>query len=517
MRKKLPIGIQTFAKIRENDAYYYVDKTPFALELIENGTHYFLSRPRRFGKSLFLDTLKELFEGNRDLFRGLYAATRWDWSVRYPVVSISFGGGHLKSRDDLLNRLSTQLSRIEAEKGVTPPSGESIAERFRSLLIHCHHSTGRRVVVLVDEYDKPILDVIEKRETAREMRDTLKDLYSVIKESDPHVRFAFLTGVTKFSKVSLFSGLNNLVDITIDRRYSAICGYRESDLDQVFGPELEGIDRELIRQWYDGYGWTGESVYNPFDLLLYFDTRTLRPFWFETGSPSFLVKLLLERKQFLPDLAAVTGGDALLSAFDVDRIETEALLFQTGYLTIKNVEEAAPGQWFYTLSWPNREVESSLTETMLTALSDGARGTAENRARLLNLLRARDFDGMRELFHSFYATIPHDWYRRNRLQEYEGYYGSIFYAYFASLGLEITLEDVTNRGRVDMTVRFDGDIFLFEFKVVEILPGGKALEQLKTKGYAEKYRSLGRPIHLIGVEFSRDTRNIVSFQVETIP
>ena len=512
MRKKLPIGIQTFAKIRE-DNHYYVDKTGFVLSLINLGSHYFLSRPRRFGKSLFLDTLKELFEGNEPLFRGLYAHDQWNWAIPYPVIRISFGGGVVRDRLDLEATLHQQLSYHEGRFD-QPAAFPDIRSRFLELIRLVHAQTGRRVVILIDEYDKPILDRIEEPDVAREIREGLKDFYSVIKDSDAHVKFAFLTGVSKFSKVSLFSGLNNLEDITLDKRYSAICGYTDSDVDTVFAPELEGLDRCEIRQWYNGYNWLGDAVYNPFDLLLLFRNREFRPWWFETGTPTFLVKYLAEKGFFTPDLAGLRSSMTLLSTFDVGNIAPEALLFQTGYLTIKQVDEPIRGQWVYTLCYPNHEVETSLNSALLGGYLAEERGSFEVRLRLLDILKADDLPALRDLFNSFFASIPHDWYRKNPLAGYEGYYASVFYSYFAALGLEITVEDSTSKGRIDMTVRFNGRIYLFEFKVVEMVPEGKALEQLKNKGYADKYRQHGEPISLIGVEFSRKSRNIVGFEIE---
>jgi len=513
MRKKLPIGIQTFQKIREAD-YYYVDKTGFVLDLIEQGTHYFLSRPRRFGKSLFLDTLKELFEGNEPLFCGLYAHDNWDWSVKYPVIRISFGGGVVADRSDLIATLHQQLEYHEGRFGL-PARFPDIRSRFMELIRLVCEQAAQRVVVLVDEYDKPILDRIDEPELAKDIREGLKDFYSVIKDSDAHIKFAFLTGVSKFSKVSLFSGLNNLRDITISKEYSAICGYTDADVDSLFAPELEGLDREDIRTWYNGYNWTGEAVYNPFDLLLLFKEREFRPFWFETGTPTFLVKLLSERQAWVPELGCTHASGTMLSTFDVGNIPTEALMFQTGYLTFDTVETIGAEQ-FITLRYPNLEVQQSLTASLLGVMVQNAGDEVRQRQRLYKLLKANDLAAMKELFHSFYASIPHDWYRKNQLAGFEGYYASIFYSYFAALGLNITLEDTTNKGRIDMAVRFNGHIYLFEFKVVEMVPEGKALEQLQTKGYAEKYRHHGEPIHLIGVEFSRESRNIVGFEVEHV-
>ena len=510
MRKKLPIGIQTFQKIREAD-YYYVDKTGFALALIEQGSHYFLSRPRRFGKSLFLDTLKELFEGNEVLFQGLVAHESWDWSVKYPVIKISFGGGVVKDRSELGATMHQQLSYHEGRFGF-PAAFPDIRSRFLELIRLVHEKTGQRVVVLVDEYDKPILDRIDEPETACDIREGLKDLYSVIKDSDAHIKFAFLTGVSKFSKVSLFSGLNNLEDITLDARYSAICGYTDNDIEMVFSPELEGLDREEVREWYNGYNWLGDAVYNPLDLLLLFRNRLFRPWWFETGTPTFLIKLLSERQQFTPDLARIIAPESLLSTFDVGNIPIEALLFQTGYLTIDS-HRYLPGRLELTLRYPNKEVLASLNDCLLQALSQDPMVPARNVSRLYDILMSNDLPPLKDLFHSFYASIPHGWYRKNQLAGFEGYYASIFYSYFAALGLDIRVEDSTNKGRIDMAVRFNGHIYLFEFKVVEMAPEGKALEQLQAKGYAEKYRQYGEPIHLIGVEFSRESRNIVGFDM----
>jgi len=284
-------------------------------------------------------------------------------------------------------------------------------------------------------------------------------------------------------------------------------------VDTVFAPELEGLDREAIRRWYNGYNWTGEAVYNPFDLLLLFDKRQFRPWWFETGTPTFLIKLLAERGFFTPNLARLRTGMELLSAFDVERIATEALLFQTGYLTIHKAEEPILGHWIYTLGYPNHEVESSLNASLLSVYTDDPSRSFAHRLRLLDLLLAHDLPGLKDLFQAFFATIPHQWYDNNPISRYEGYYASVFYSYFAALGLDIVLEDATHQGRIDMTVKFNERVYLFEFKVVELTPEGRALQQLKDKGYAEKYRALGQPIHLIGVEFSRASRNVVGFEV----
>ena len=271
-RRRLPIGIQTFRELREQNCYY-VDKTAFIKRLLDEGKHYFLSRPRRFGKSLFLDTLKELFEGNEELFEGLYLHEHHEWSQRHPVVRLSFGSGSFTEPAMLHEDVAFQLEDLEEEAGIAPREA-SAAPRLRRLLRALHRQTGQRVVVLVDEYDKPILDALETPEVALANRGFLRGLYGVIKDSDAHVRFTFLTGISKFSKVNLFSQLNNLTDLTLDRRYSSICGYTEGDLDTVFAAELAGLDRERVREWYNGYRWRGaDKVYNPYDVLLLFDSR----------------------------------------------------------------------------------------------------------------------------------------------------------------------------------------------------------------------------------------------------
>ena len=510
-RRRLPIGIQTFRKIREEN-YYYVDKTAHMRRLIDEGTHYFLSRPRRFGKSLFLDTLKELFEGNEPLFEGLDIHSRWDWQVRYPVLRLSFGSGNFNEPEILHKEVMAQLDAIEEETDVESHY-DTASARFRHIIQMLHRQIGQPVVVLIDEYDKPILDALEVPEIARANRDFLRGLYATIKDCDAHVRFTFLTGVSKFSKVRLFSGLNNLTDITIDPRYSAICGYTEADLDTVFAPELPGLDREDIRDWYNGYSWLGdEKVYNPFDILLLFRRRSFEAYWFETGTPTFLIETLFNRRVSSLELNEMLGSDELLSTFDVDHIATEALLFQTGYLTITEKEDLG-GKSLYRLSYPNREVRQSLNESLLRYLVKDSTRQMANTVRLYRLLEANDFAGLETLFHAFFASIPYEWYTNNDIANFEGYYASVFYSYFAGLGLNITVEDSSSHGRVDMTVHFNDNIYLFEFKVIEMASEGAAMAQLQEKEYADKYRGLDQPIHLIAVEFSKNTRNITAFEV----
>ena len=511
-RRRLPIGIQTFRKLRERDCYY-VDKTAYVQRLLDEDTHYFLSRPRRFGKSLFLDTLKEVFEGNEALFAGLYIHDRHDWSKRNPVVRLSFGGGTFKEPATLHADVMAQLDGLARDREI-PVRYDTAPARFRHLLQALHEQTGRRVAVLVDEYDKPILDaLVDEPEVALANRDYLRGLYGVIKDSDAHVRFTFLTGISTFSKVNLFSQLNNLTDLTLDPVYSSICGYTEDDLDTVFAPELAGLDREQVREWYNGYSWRGaQKVYNPYDVLLLLRRREFEAHWFETGTPSFLIDKLFERRVSSVSLDRTVSTTELLSAFDVGKIGTEALLFQTGYLTITG-EERLGGKALYRLGYPNREVRQSLNEHVLCHLVQDVERQTGNSMRLARLLAAHNCAALQGLFQAFFASIPYEWHTSNDIANYEGYYASVFYSYFAALGYDIAVEESSSHGRLDMAVRTGGHVYLFEFKVAEMSPPGSALAQLQERDYAAKYRGSGEPIHLIGVEFSRETRNITAFEV----
>ena len=318
---------------------------------------------------------------------------------------------------------------------------------------------------------------------------------------------------------ALFSQLNNLTDLTLDPVFSSICGYTEDDLDAVFAPELDGLDRGQVREWYNGYGWRGnERVYNPFDVLLLLRRREFEAHWFETGTPAFLVDTLFQRRVSSVSLGDMVSTGELLSEFDVggrsaaEHIGTEALLFQTGYLTIAS-EERLGGKALYRLDYPNREVRQSLNEYLLRHLVQDVGKQTANSIRLQRLLAAHDCAGLKELFHAFFASIPYHWYTNNDIARYEGFYASVVYSYFAALGYEVTVEESSSHGRLDIAVRTGGHVYLFEFKVVEMASPGSALAQLKERDYAAKYRGRGEPIHLIGVEFSRDRRNVSAFDV----
>jgi len=513
--KKLPIGVQTFSKLREG-GYCYVDKTDLIYQLTHRaGDYYFLARPRRFGKSLLVSTLKAAFSGQRTLFKGLYLEKNWDWDIEYPVIDISFGGGIFDSRETLEKTIHSILNGHAFNNGIELIEN-AIHLKFKELIQRLNSKYKRRVVILVDEYDKPILDNIDKTDTALEIREGLKNFYSVIKDSDAHIRFAFLTGVSKFSKVSIFSGLNNLNDITFEKRYATLCGYTENEIKLVFAEFLDGVDFKQLGKWYDGYNFLGENVYNPYDVLLYLDSRVFKNYWFETGSPSFLAKLIQTRQYVVPQLEHIEVSETMLSSFDIDHIEIETLLFQAGYLTVQSVRQQGPRRIF-RLTYPNLEVKMSLTASLLSGFVRYPLEQEQNLSAAYTALQQADFKALKAVFHAFFASIPHDWYRKNQLAGYEGYYASIFYCYFTALGLTVTAEDTTNKGQIDLTVRLGDKLYIIEFKVLgKTGTVGNALKQIKEKNYHEKFQQKGVVIHIIGVEFNKEERNIVGFEWERI-
>jgi len=545
--KKLPIGIQTFREII-TEGYTYVDKTSHALAMAEAGKYYFLSRPRRFGKSLFLDTLKELFEGSEDLFRGLAIHDRWDWTRRHPVIRLDFAGGVVQSRAGLDLRIE-RLMRENAERlGLSCDWGHNdIPGCFAELILRAHEANGVRVVVLVDEYDKPILDSIDQPARAAELREGLKNLYSAMKPLDAHLQFVFMTGVTKFSKVSLFSGINQLNDLTLSSRFATVCGYTQADLETTFGAHLAGVDWDQLKRWYNGYGFLGEPVYNPFDILLFIDRdRQYRNYWFETGSPSFLIKLLQKRRSFLPDLEGVEASEEILDSFDIERIDPITLLFQAGYLTIESTRWQR-SRLLFRLRLPNQEVKMALADHLL----DGWIGTLPSRrdawqGTLYACLSEGDVPGLIAVIRRLFAGIPWQNFRNNDLPTAEGYYASVLYAFFASLNAEIIPEDVSNHGQVDLTVKLADFIYVIEIKLRHptsaglsvsgaggqtllegesgtrtgaptTFPGSPsplatnpALAQIRARDYSAKYRGLpGRGLFELGLVFDTQERNLV--------
>lgn len=504
--QKLPVGIQTFSKIIEGD-YLYIDKTEIARTLIEQYQYVFLSRPRRFGKSLFLDTLKNIFEGKRELFRGLLIEDQWNWEVTWPVIKISFSGG-VHCRESLEKNLFYILKDNQERLNIVCEEKEDPNQCFAELIKKAFQKYNQKVVILVDEYDKPILDNIEQIPEALAIRDGMRDFYTKIKENDEYLRFAFLTGVSKFSKVSLFSGLNNLEDISLNANYGAICGYTQLDVETRFAPYLEGVDMEEVKQWYNGYNFLGERVYNPYDILLFIKNQKMfKNYWFETGTPRFLIELIKKNSYFIPKLNGIRVNESLANSFNIESLNLETIMFQTGYLTIKCLIQSGMGVG-YELGFPNKEVQISFNDYILQSMTSVSE-KEPIRYELLDLINAGDVASLEPLIHRLFASIAYNNFTNNTIENYEGFYASVLYAYFASLGLDIIAEDVSNKGRIDLTLKAEGRTFLFEFKVTDREP----LEQIKTMNYYEKYAG---ERYLIGIVFDPKARNVSKFEWEKI-
>ncbi len=523
MKKLLPTGIQTFADIRTGD-YYYVDKTQYITELTKERA-VFLSRPRRFGKSLTIDTLAELFSGNKALFTGLYAENNWDWETTYPVIRLGFTSGQLTTEEKLKADIHAQLAYNEEKYQLATGNTQHLHLRFCSLIENLAQKYNSKVVLLIDEYDKPMLDNLNKKHILA-IRDTLRDLYSVIKGQDAHIRFSMLTGVSKFSKVNIFSGLNSLTDISLMKQYSALCGYTQAELETVFAPELLDIDMEKMKTWYNGYNWTGESVYNPYDVLLFLKKQTYTAHWFSTGSSAWLVDNIASNQLNMHDIENITYDEADLSKFDIDEMNPVAILFQAGYLTINQVKERNSGIR-YTLKYPNIEVQQSLNKVLLNKYLRQNYNIANEQDKLYDYLLENDFEKIKTLFHSFYASIPYQWYtsRNENIAHYEGHYASVFYGFLTGLGTRVHCEDSTNQGRMDAWFDFEETIYIIEFKVAQNEDELKqkniqAIEQIKKRNYADKFRAQqaerNKPIVLMGVVFGKEERNIIGFAVELI-
>ena len=515
--KKLPIGISTLEEVRAKD-YVFIDKTKHVFNLVETNKYYFLSRPRRFGKSLFLDTIKQAFLGRKDLFSGLYLEDNWDWGVTYPVIHLDFGTSSAHdSKERWLTDVHNSLDLCAERYGVSllqTDYGAKFGELIRKLSEH----VGSKVVVLVDEYDKPILDNITNLDLAIELREMLKGLYVYIKSNDAYLKFAMLTGVSKFSKVSLFSGLNILDDISLTKKYADICGYTQSELESEFAEYLQdgNVDKQELKIWYNGYNFAGteeQKVYNPFDILLFFSKNyEYRAYWFETATPAFLVKLFQAKHYFIPNLEKVTVSDNQLSSFDIDNIPLLTLLFQTGYLTIQKPTKIGT-QYAYVLSYPNLEVKASLN-SVLAEIGTSAENKEQTINQLYAAVQGNDWDKLEIILSSHFASIPHDWYRKNDIANYEGFYASVVYSYLAALGYELIAEDVTNHGKIDLTIIMPYKILIFEFKLIKHGTAAEAVEQIKVKGYPQKYQANNKSIHLIGISFDPETKSVVDLCCE---
>ncbi len=504
--KKLPVGIQTFSEIINED-YLYIDKTGIAYSLIDRFKYVFLSRPRRFGKSLFLDTLHNIFEGNRELFRGLLIEKLWNWEVKYPVIRISFSGGINSTADleaDLLYILQSNEKRLglKCENRVRPQ------HFFAELIEKAYEKYHQKVVILIDEYDKPILDNIENIPEALLIRNGMRNFYTKIKENDRYLRFAFLTGVSKFAKVSIFSGLNNLEDISLNPDYGNICGYTQLDLDTTFAPYLEGVDMEKVKRWYNGYNFLGDTVYNPFDILLFIkNNHRFKNYWFETSTPSFLIELIKKNNYFIPRFNGLQVNESLLNSFDIQNLNLETILFQSGYLTIKRQLPLDMG-FGYELGFPNMEVRISFNDYILQSMTT----VSENepiRRELFALLMSGDVAGLEPAIKRLFASIAYNNYTNNDIARFEGFYASVLYAYFSSMVVGMIAEDASNMGRIDLTLVAGGRTFLFEFKVSD----GEPLEQIRKMKYYEKYEG---ERYLIGIVFDPKARNVSKFEWEMV-
>lgn len=508
--QKLPIGIETFSKIREGD-YVYVDKTDIAFDLIDSYEYAFLSRPRRFGKSLFLDTLKNIFEGNKEYFKGLAIENKWDWDISYPVIHINFAKGKIESRKELDEAIFRTLRNNQERLGVECKDKDSVAGYFDTLIQECHKKYNRKVVILVDEYDKPILDNIENTEIAKSIRDGLVNFYSVIKGSDALLRFAFLTGVSKFTKTSIFSGLNNMEDISLTENFGDICGYSQRDIETTFEPHLEGVDMIELKSWYNGYNFLQSDMYNPFDILQFLrNKKVYKNYWFATGTPTFLMKLIEKNNYFLPNLTNIKVDEKILDSFDIENLDLEVILYQSGYLTIDKVELTIFGTQEYTLKIPNKEVRQSFTDYIINYLIKDD-NLMQKKTNVYKSLLENNMDNFKSSLVSIFASIPYNNYTKNNIANYEGFYASVIYTYLQSLGLNIIGEDVTNKGRIDLTIIMEQTIYIIEFKIGS---KGNALQQIKDNDYANKYIHQNKEIYLIGIEFDTEKKNISKFEWE---
>jgi len=507
--KKLPIGISTLKEIIEEN-YLYVDKTNIAQNLIDNGKYYFLSRPRRFGKSLFLDTIRTIFETDdkdKELFKRLHIYENGYKFSKHPVIRISFNDGEFKTTDEFNQTIYEILKTNQKNLDIVCDTDLSLTGCFRELIAQAFRKYNKKVVILVDEYDKPILDNIENKEEATKRRDVLKNFYSVIKGADEYIKFVFITGVSKFSKVSLFSGLNNIDDITLTKKYSTICGYTQNDIQTVFSKHLEGQDFDKIKKWYNGYKFLGEGVYNPFDILLFISNEfEYRNYWFSTATPTFLLKIIEKNNYFLPNLENIIKDESMLNSFDVDYIELETLMWQTGYLTISEKIDT-PMSILYKLEIPNTEVRISLMNSIASFMSKIQNATLVHNNIMYALLEV-DFPKLEQNLKSLYASIPYNLFTKNDMDKKEGYYVSIFYAYIKALGFDIVGEDVTNKGRIDITIKMPNAIYIIEFKVDNTF----ALAQIINKQYHEKYIDANLPIYIVGIEFDTNQRNISNME-----
>ncbi len=536
--RKLPIGVQSF-KVLRNDRYLYVDKTEYLFQLAQSGRVYFLSRPRRFGKSLFLSTLAAYFRGQKELFTGLYLEkaeeeqaaqeNRAAWET-YPVLYFDFNIGNYTDPRALNERLHVLLESEESSYGIETREKEQpfFASRFEKLLKAAYKQTGKQVVILVDEYDKPLLQTMGVNETLNDQyRNILKAFYSVIKTCDQYIRFAFLTGVTKFSKISIFSDLNNLRDISMEKQYAGICGVSQTELEETFQPEIQILadDQGLpyqqaladLKQWYDGYLFhpAGKGMYNPYSVLSALAKREIRGYWFSTGTPTFLVNYLKEAHYFIPDLdGKVELNEEELETYRAVAEDALPILFQAGYLTIK---EYISDVRLYRLGFPNDEVRYGFLRNVLPAYS-AVPFTQSGVwvARFVQDIREGKVDSFMERMQSLIAGIPYDNFTEENLKLREQNYQAAVYLIFKLMGQFVQTEEHCSTGRIDCIVQTAEVIYLFEFKLTGNGSAEDALNQIKEKNYADKYLADGKKIILIGSSFDEQARTIKEWKTETL-
>ena len=527
---KYPIGIQSFAQIRE-DHYTYVDKTALIYQLVSTGKIYFLSRPRRFGKSLLVSTLKNYFLGKKELFKGLaIEKLETEWR-EYPVFHIDFNGSNFTVPGTLEDILEGTIKGWEREYGKSQDYTD-IGKRFAYVLKQAHKQSGRRCVVLIDEYDKPILDVLdtgikgEQEETLLEdrNREVLKGFYSVFKAADDDLQFVLLTGVTKFSQVSVFSGFNQPADISMDIRYEALCGITQEELEHYFaGPisdmaDREGISKEemtgLLKRQYDGYHFSKAmtDIYNPFSLLNAFATQDMQDYWFRSGTPSYLIRLLTHTNENLDELTGKYYDPQEFVDYKANVEKPLPMIYQSGYLTIKDYK---PRRGTFLLDFPNNEVKKGFVSLVASDYFKPQRENVNSWIQdLIDALEEGDTDKLHKLFTSFLADIPYTMRRKQDERERERYFHYTFYLIFRLVSVyTVYTEKEQSEGRVDCIVETPDYVYIFEFK----LDGSadEALKQIEEKGYARPYASDKRPVYKIGVSFSSETGTIDGWKVQS--
>ena len=509
MAKLYPIGIQNFEKIRR-DGFFYIDKTKLVYSLVKTGSYYFLSRPRRFGKSLLISTLEAYFEGKKELFEGLaIEKLEKDW-VKYPVLHLDLNARQYENLDSLKSELNKHLEIWEKQYG-DEYKDRALEERFYHVITKAYEKTGRPVVILVDEYDKPLLQAIGNEDLQTKYRNALKAFYGVLKSMDGFIKFALLTGVTKFGKVSVFSDLNNLKDISMDHRYIEICGITEKEIHENLEPELhdladaqemtyEEVCQEL-KERYDGYHFDYNTVgmYNPFSLLNTFDSMRFGSYWFETGTPSYLVELLKRDHYDLYRMAHEKTNVDVLNSIDSTSNNPIPVIYQSGYLTIKDYEKEFGN---YTLGFPNTEVEEGFIKYLLPFYSSVDRVESSFQiSKFVTEVRTGEVDAFFRRLQSFFADTPYE-----LVKDLELHYQNVLFIVFKLVGFYVKAEYHTSEGRIDLLLQTDKYIYVMEFKLEGTAE--EALQQIEDKQYALPFAQDSRKLFKIGVNFSNQSRNI---------